>query len=188
MGHNGNIKWDYESVKEEASKYKSRSEFQKRCASAYRVALKNGWLDDFNWLVRPKRKVKWNYDSIKEEHFDFASVKVEPEIQLFAGLIFKDSISLFLSVKAEYDIGASGEISSSIEYNFDFQLKEKKLGLEINGKINPIKIKLEYHVVGGYTISSYKKSREFAGKTKEWKYLGHNMKSINWEIFDFNPN
>lgn len=128
------------------------------------------------------------YDSIKEEHFDFALVKVEPEIKLFAGLTFKDSISLFLSVKAEYDIGASGEISSSIEYNFDFQLKEKKLGLEINGKINPIKIKLEYHVVGGYTISSYKKNREFAGKTKEWKYLGHNMKSINWEIFDFNPN
>ena len=136
------------------------------------------------------------YDSIKEEHFDFASVKVEPEIKLFAGLKFKDSISLFLLVKAEYDIGASGEISSSIEYNFDFQLKEKKLGLEINGKINPIKIRLEYHVVGGYTISvfkknresSYKKNREFAGKTKEWQYLGHNMKSINWEIFDFNPN
>lgn len=40
-------KWDYESCKEESSKYKSRGKFQKGCVSAYKVARKSGWLDEF---------------------------------------------------------------------------------------------------------------------------------------------
>ena len=50
-----NRKWYYDSVKEEASKYKSRNEFAKGKRGAYNVALKNGWLDDFDWLVKPKK-------------------------------------------------------------------------------------------------------------------------------------
>ena len=67
-----NRKWYYDSVKEEASKYKSRNEFAKGKRGAYNVALKNGWLDDFDWLVKPK-KVKWYYDSVKEEASKYKS-------------------------------------------------------------------------------------------------------------------
>ncbi|MDE5855889.1 MAG: GIY-YIG nuclease family protein, partial [Anaeroplasmataceae bacterium] len=40
-------KWYYESCKVEASKYSSRSEFQKNASGAYSASLKRGWLDEF---------------------------------------------------------------------------------------------------------------------------------------------
>lgn len=62
-------KWDYKSVKEEASKYKSRKEFWKGSNSAYDVARKNGWLDEwFGHLYK-----SWDYDSVKEESSKYKS-------------------------------------------------------------------------------------------------------------------
>ena len=62
-------KWDYESVKEEASKYKSRREFWKGNGSAYQVARKNGWLDDcFGHMYK-----SWDYESVKEEASKYKS-------------------------------------------------------------------------------------------------------------------
>lgn len=40
-------KWWYESCKEEALKYKTRSEFAVKSKGAYDVSRKNGWLDEF---------------------------------------------------------------------------------------------------------------------------------------------
>lgn len=42
-----NKKWDYKTCKEEASKYKTRTTFSDSNESAYKAALKNGWLDEF---------------------------------------------------------------------------------------------------------------------------------------------
>ena len=39
--------WTYEKCKEEASKYKCRSHFQKGSGSAHGSSIKNGWLDEF---------------------------------------------------------------------------------------------------------------------------------------------
>lgn len=39
--------WTYKTCMEESKKYMSRGEFCKGNGSAYKVALKNGWLDDF---------------------------------------------------------------------------------------------------------------------------------------------
>lgn len=61
--------WTYEHCYEEAKKYKSRVEFEKESGSAYGVAVKNGWLDDYTWI--PKRKspeCKWT----KEKCFEVA--------------------------------------------------------------------------------------------------------------------
>lgn len=49
--------WSYENVKEEALRFKRRSDFQKNSLSAYTIAYKNSWLDDVRicikkWLVR----------------------------------------------------------------------------------------------------------------------------------------
>ena len=41
-----NCKWNYDTCLEEARKYKSRSEFQKKCRSAYNAALRNERLYD----------------------------------------------------------------------------------------------------------------------------------------------
>ena len=51
-----NKMWTYETCKQESLKYKTRTEFSNGNESAYKVALKNGWLDDFY----PKR-IKTEY-------------------------------------------------------------------------------------------------------------------------------
>lgn len=57
--------WSYENCYNEALKYKSRSEFKQGNHLAYRTAVKNGWLDDYDWFTRPNSK--WNYQSCLEE-------------------------------------------------------------------------------------------------------------------------
>ena len=44
-------KWTYEACLEEAKRYNSRTEFQKANGSAYQAAARNGWLDEYDWLV-----------------------------------------------------------------------------------------------------------------------------------------
>ena len=47
-----NKKWNPDNTFDEARKYTTRSEFRKKSLQAYRVAYKNGWLDDMSWLKR----------------------------------------------------------------------------------------------------------------------------------------
>jgi hypothetical protein len=54
--------WDYNSCKEEASKYSNRNEFGKSAYGAYTCARKNGWLDDFYPI--PLRRY-FDYDTCK---------------------------------------------------------------------------------------------------------------------------
>lgn len=57
-----NLKWTKEKCKEEASKYKSRTEFSKKYTSAYVTASKNNWLDDICCHMTSPRKPQgyWN--------------------------------------------------------------------------------------------------------------------------------
>ena len=57
---------NYDNCYNEAKKYKTRSEFQKKCVSAYQVALKNGWLDDYTWFETLWEK-KWDYEGCYNE-------------------------------------------------------------------------------------------------------------------------
>ena len=41
------LEWDYNSCKEEASKYPNRNTFGKYAYGAYTSSRKNGWLDEF---------------------------------------------------------------------------------------------------------------------------------------------
>lgn len=45
-----NKKWNYDTVLEEAKKYKSKKEFSKQAHGAYKVALANGWIDLYDWF------------------------------------------------------------------------------------------------------------------------------------------
>ena len=42
---------NYDNCYEEAKKYSTRTEFSKKAAGAYAVALKNGWIDDYTWFL-----------------------------------------------------------------------------------------------------------------------------------------
>lgn len=70
----GFAKWDFEAVKKEAGKFTTLMDFANAKGSAYNVALANGWLDNFAWLLRADR-VKWNYDACKEEAMKYCSRK-----------------------------------------------------------------------------------------------------------------
>ena len=62
--------WDLKhNVFIESKKYVSRTDFYNKCSSAYRSAIKHGWIDEMTWL-KNERKVKRNYwtiDNLKKE-------------------------------------------------------------------------------------------------------------------------
>lgn len=68
-------KWTRETVFEESKKYSSRSEFKKMSSGAFRIAYRNGWLDEMNWLVHPAPKpIKWTKDAVFEESKKYTSI------------------------------------------------------------------------------------------------------------------
>lgn len=64
-------KWTDETCQEEARKYKSRGEFKKNNESAYKAALKNGWLDKYNWFEEQLKS--WDKETCSEEAHKYKS-------------------------------------------------------------------------------------------------------------------
>lgn len=64
-------KWNHDTCLEEARKYKSRTEFLKKCGRAYDAARRNGWLDEYTWF-KPKLQ-SWNKDTCLEEAHKYKS-------------------------------------------------------------------------------------------------------------------
>ncbi len=58
-------KWSKNTCREEALKYNTRGEFAEFSASAYDVARKNGWLDDYTWFEKKQKPTGYwdNYDN-----------------------------------------------------------------------------------------------------------------------------
>jgi len=54
------IKWTKPRVFKEARNYQSRSEFSTKCAGAYSVAVRRGWIDQMPWM-----KEKWSHPTPK---------------------------------------------------------------------------------------------------------------------------
>lgn len=60
--------WNYQHCYEEAKKYSLKSEFYKQSGTAYKVALRNGWLNDYSWLLEiQKPSGYWNYKNCYDE-------------------------------------------------------------------------------------------------------------------------
>lgn len=73
-------KWTYEKTKEESKKYKTRAEFVKGNSSAFSAAKKNGWLDEFSWLVngnklRAEQRRKWTQETSRKEAMKYNTKK-----------------------------------------------------------------------------------------------------------------
>ena len=62
--------WTYEKCYEEAKKYFSKKEFRKGNGSAYKVARRNKWLDDYKWF---KERFIWTKEKCKEEAKKYSS-------------------------------------------------------------------------------------------------------------------
>lgn len=65
--------WDYNSCYEEAKKHTSRASLKKSYPSCYTAARKHGWLDDYVWFERKRRK-NWDADSCKSEALNFKTL------------------------------------------------------------------------------------------------------------------
>ena len=104
------VYWNRETCFDEAKKYKSRIEFKENNSSAYRAALKNGWLDDYTWFeIKHKSKDYWNketcyveakkYKSKKEFHdkcrLAYESAKTNGWLDDYTWLKFNGQLSLF---------------------------------------------------------------------------------------------
>ena len=72
IGALGKGKWNKKTCMEESKKFKSRTEFCKGNGSAYNVACKNGWIDEYTWLKRQYHD-KWTYETCMEESKKFKS-------------------------------------------------------------------------------------------------------------------
>ena len=59
--------WTYERCYEEAKKYQTKKQFYRGSERAYRVALKNGWTNDYTWFIAPTPQIKWTYEACLEK-------------------------------------------------------------------------------------------------------------------------
>ncbi len=72
--------WTEKTCEQEAQKYKSRREFEKGCSGAYKVALKNGWLDNYTWFISTDellkiKLTKWTEKTCNQEAQKYKSRK-----------------------------------------------------------------------------------------------------------------
>lgn len=65
---------NYDNNRNEALKYKTKYEFQDKCNSAYSAALKNGWLDTYDWFeTTQKPKGYWDEENTRSEALKYKS-------------------------------------------------------------------------------------------------------------------
>lgn len=60
-------KWTYDICKSTASKFTTVKDFRRENGGAYNAALKNGWLNDFDWLKKCRNRGYWTYERCYEE-------------------------------------------------------------------------------------------------------------------------
>jgi ribosome-associated toxin RatA of RatAB toxin-antitoxin module len=76
IGSSKETKWDFNTVKNEALKYKTRTEFKEKSGGAYYAAIKNKWLDEVSshMIIFSKPMNYWkSINSCKEEALKYNS-------------------------------------------------------------------------------------------------------------------
>lgn len=65
IGKIGSSKWSEITCREEALKYNTRGEFAQKSASAYEVARRNGWLENYTWFEEKQKPAGYwdHYDN-----------------------------------------------------------------------------------------------------------------------------
>lgn len=66
------VKWDFDSVKQEAAQYKTRTAFTQGSPGAYAAAARRGWLPEVcdhmpKREKKPNKKTKWDKEAVLHE-------------------------------------------------------------------------------------------------------------------------
>lgn len=99
--------WTYENCKKEALKFKSKVDFRKNSPSAYSASLQKGYINDFNWFVRPKSHNTLNYSKeyIFSELKKYTTKKElyskNPQIYRYALKYYRESFELYWNTQNE---------------------------------------------------------------------------------------
>lgn len=67
--------WTYERCMEESKKYKYRGDYRTESHGSYKVAIRNGWIDDFTWLKKQKPNIRrvWTKEKCRDEALKYKS-------------------------------------------------------------------------------------------------------------------
>ena len=67
--------WTYERCCEESKKYKYRGDYRTGSNGSYKVAIRNGWIDDFTWLKKQKPNIRrvWTEEKSRKEALKYKS-------------------------------------------------------------------------------------------------------------------
>ena len=67
--------WTYERCCEESKKYKYRGDYRTGSNGSYKVAIRNGWIDDFTWLKKQKPNIRrvWTEEKCRKEALKYKS-------------------------------------------------------------------------------------------------------------------
>ena len=103
-------KWSKKNVFEEAKKYQTRTEFRKKCRTAYDIAHINGWLDEMDWLEEVhKPNGYWTKERVFEEARKYNTIQ-----------------ELRKGCRGAYDAARRKELFEEIDWLEDFKnVKEK---------------------------------------------------------------
>lgn len=124
------------------------------------------------------------WDTSKDDIFDGQGLtaEIKPEIKLVAALEYKTPKIIIMSVKGEGEVGASAEAATSLTWILKLNVEKGYLGVDSDGSINPLTIKLEYKIAGSFEIFglSFGSSSE---NVKEWKFKETEMEHKRWDWF-----
>lgn len=82
-----------ENVINEAKKYTSKEEFQKKNISAFLAAHRYGYMDDITWLIKQKQHKKgyWTYENIEKEAIKY---KTKSEFKAKSPFVYTKALKL----------------------------------------------------------------------------------------------
>ena len=67
--------WTYDRCLEESKKYRYRGDYRTGSLGSYKVASRNGWINDFTWLQKQKPNIRrvWTEEKCREEALKYKS-------------------------------------------------------------------------------------------------------------------
>lgn len=91
--------WTYDRCKEEALKYKNKTEFKKKCISALNAIRRNEWFELFQHMKCNTGKGYWTYERCKEEIFKYTNLCDCFNTSLYRHIIINKCDNLLLHLK-----------------------------------------------------------------------------------------
>jgi predicted GIY-YIG superfamily endonuclease len=147
--------WTYEKCKNEASKYESRSEFQKRNYNVYRRAYDNGWLNEICKHMKPKGNIykRMVYVYIFDDNFFYVGLTCNKERRMEEHVKTNTSVYKHIS-----------------KTNSGFKYVELTKYIDVEESIKKEKYFLDKFIKEGMIALNRNKTGGLGGGRKKWNY------------------